>query len=310
MNITATNFTESAINTQSQPCPLCGGMRSTRFDQRIVQGKTITNRRCANCGLVFQSPRMTDEELDAFYSAEYRRLYQGSAEPNAKDLLVQSRRATSLRKIVQSQLTSVTRHLDIGSSAGLLLQEIRDAYACESVGIEPGEAYREYARKQGLQVFESLEAMRQEFGAERRFDLISMAHVLEHLPAPVDYLRSIREEWLQPDGCLLVEVPNLYAHDSFEIAHLVSYSAHTLRQVLESGGFEITTLEQHGRPRSELLPLYLTALGRPAAARQEVAPERFVWIKRRAGMLRRYVLTRTSPRKAWVPVKNSGRRKP
>lgn len=251
---------------------------------------------------------MTDDELDAFYTAEYRRLYQGSAEPSAKDLLVQSRRATSLGKILQSQVERVTSHLDIGSSAGLLLQKVRTVYDCKSVGVEPGEAYRNYARKQGLQVFNSLEEVRSAIEPEARFDLISLAHVLEHIPAPVDYLTNLRNEMLQEEGTILVEVPNLYAHDCFEIAHLVSYSAHTLQQTLIMAGFEITFMEQHGRPRSELLPLYLTALGRPTTAKQtNVEPERSVWIKRKLGMLRRDVFTRVSPRRAWLPVKISGR---
>lgn len=250
---------------------------------------------------------MTNEALQAFYKTEYRNIYQGSAGPNAKDLLVQSRRAASLRDVLRARSRGFKRHLDIGASAGLLLQEIRQAYGCESVGVEPGEAYRQYALSQGLQVYESLEAVRQALGAGAHFDLVSLAHVLEHLPEPVSYLSALKREWLEANGLLLIEVPNLYAHESFEIAHLVSYSAHTLRQTLGMAGFEIVSLERHGRPRSELLPLYLTAIARPAPAREQVRPERLVGLKRSIGMLRRKVLTRIAPRRAWLPVKTHDR---
>jgi len=79
-----------------------------------------------------------------------------------------------------------------------------------------------------LTVYPSLDDLGQADGG--RFDLVSMAHVLEHIPNPVEYLSDLRERYLTPDGWLLIEVPNLYAHDSFEIAHSIAFSSHTLRE--------------------------------------------------------------------------------
>jgi hypothetical protein len=127
-----------------------------------------------------------------------------------------------------------------------------------------------------------------------------MSHVLEHLPDPVTYLAHLRKVVLVPDGRLLLEVPNLYAHDSFEVAHLVSYSPHTLMQIVEKAGFEIVKLEKHGRPRSKLLPLYLTLLACPAASQTwSLRPERGVALKRRLGMLRRRIAEKLFPSRAW-----------
>jgi hypothetical protein len=132
-----------------------------------------------------------------------------------------------------------------------------------------------------------------------------MIHVLEHLPDPVATLRSLRQERLAPTGWLLVEVPNLYAHDCFEVAHLSSFSAHTLRQMLQKSGYSLVTLQQHGRPRSRVLPLYLTALARPVAEPEHagiVKPENEVVVKRRMGMLRRRFWERVAPGLAWLPL--------
>jgi 2-polyprenyl-3-methyl-5-hydroxy-6-metoxy-1,4-benzoquinol methylase len=267
----------------------------------------VINRICQACGLVFQSPRMNDAERAAFYSAEYRQLYQGGEGPDAKDLAVQSKRAESLLAFCQGRLPGIGHYLDIGCSAGLLLEAFQRAYGCQVVGVEPGEAYREFARQNGLEVVASLEELGPEGEAHQarqaRFDLVSLAHVLEHLPDPVRYLADLRESLLERDGWLLVEVPNLYAHDSFEVAHLVSFSAHTLQQTLGKAGFEIVALEAHGRPRSRLLPLYLTALARPAKATSpsQVQPESRVRLKRWWGMTRRWLLSRVFPRQAWLP---------
>jgi 2-polyprenyl-3-methyl-5-hydroxy-6-metoxy-1,4-benzoquinol methylase len=39
-----------------------------------------------------------------------------------------------------------------------------------------------------------------EASGSERFDLISLIHVLEHLPDPVSSLAQLRERWLTPDG--------------------------------------------------------------------------------------------------------------
>ena len=286
-------------------CPLCGSPQSHIFDQRKFREQNVINRICNNCGLVFQSPRMSEEELAEFYRSEYRQMYQGDEGPNPKDLAVQRGRANSLVHFARQQVPGCERHLDIGCSAGLLLQGMQTEFNCESAGIEPGRAYRSYARQQGLVVYESLEALAE--AHELPFDLISMAHVLEHIGDPVGYLTNLRQTYLVPEGRLLIEVPNLYAHDSFEVAHLVSYSPHSLKQVLSQAGFETISLKQHGQPRSEIIPLYLTVLASPSAneTTPQIDPEHNVERRRRLGLLHRQLMTRISPKKAWVQIQLS-----
>lgn len=282
-----------------QNCPLCGSDQSSLFDQRNFRDQIVINRLCSRCGLVFQSPRMSDEELAAFYEHEYRQLYQGSPEPGRRDLATQRQRAESLLLFAQGHLTGVTRHLDIGCSAGLLLEHFKSVYGCQPTGIEPGNEYRSYAQGRGLTVYPTLDALRATHPAQ--FDLISMAHVLEHLPNPVEYLADFRQNLLAPEGKLLVEVPNLYAHDSFEVAHLVSFSRLTLTQVLKKVGYEIIGYLEHGRPRSRIIPLYITLLAQPTQNSYHLVPERGVRQKRKWGMFHRRLVTRLLPRLAWLP---------
>ena len=283
-----------------QTCPLCGSGRSHFFDQREFRGHSVTNRICLKCGLVYQSPRMTGSEADVFYAGEYRLLYEGSSAPTARNLADQRGRAESLYAFARPSVATVAHHLDVGCSFGLLLQRFQEAYHCQAYGIEPGEDHRLHARKAGLTVYATLEEL--EKSEKIKYDFISLAHVLEHLPDPVGYLAHLHQSLLDPIGWLLIEVPNLYAHDTFEVAHLVSYSPHTLVQTLGKAGFEIVKIGQHGRPRSELLPLYITVLARPGSTATRfspLAPEKWVALKRRLGMLRRRVLERLFPRRAW-----------
>jgi 2-polyprenyl-3-methyl-5-hydroxy-6-metoxy-1,4-benzoquinol methylase len=289
-------------------CPLCGATGNHLFDQRVFRGFTVTNRICISCGFVFQSPRMKEIELQEFYAAEYRRLYQGSEGPVARDVAVQTRRARALLAFIQPFLAGAeainedSLCLDIGCSTGKLMEGFAQTFGCRVVGIELGEAYRLDAQRRGLDVYESLEGLMQ--SGQVPCNLISLIHVLEHLSDPVQYLKHLRQELIKPGGWLLLEVPNLYAHNCFEVAHLSSFSAHTLTQTLKQAGFDILVLQKHGAPNSRLLPLYITLLARPASVSlpQVVSPEHNIQLKRRIGMLRRRVLTRLFPSQAWLPI--------
>ena len=143
-------------------------------------------------------------------------------------------------------------------------------------------------------------------------DLISAVrklttHVQKYLLIGQRWDLEVRQLMEFTDGWLLIETPNLYGHDCFEVAHLVSFSPHTLKQVLQQAGFQIQIQITHGRPRSELIPLYITALAKGIMntggwEKPNIEPENGVRRKRQMAMLRRRVVTRLSPRKAWLPV--------
>jgi len=299
--VSPTSFSEIVILMTEivQNCPLCGSMDSSPFDRREFRGSPVSNRICRGCGLVYQSPRMTEAESQAFYETEYRLLYQGQEGPNPKDLAVQAARAQVALDFVHKQVTSASSILDIGCSTGILLQQFQTHYQTQAFGVEPGKVYRQYAQSLGLEICSSLEEL--QLVHESRFNLVSMMHVLEHLPNPLEYLRNLREKYLEPNGWLLLEVPNLYAHDCFEVAHLISFSAHTLTQVVQKAGYRVTQLRAQGQPRSQLIPLYLTLLARPDInASFSFKPDHLVRTQRQVGFIRRWFVERLFPERAWI----------
>jgi predicted TPR repeat methyltransferase len=166
-----------------------------------------------------------------------------------------------LAGLAREALPHCQTHLDIGCSAGLLMQAIAQTYSCTTVGVEPGDSYRNYCIRQGLTVYPSLETLKDQQSS--KFDLITMSHVLEHMSDPVGYLIMLRSELLNPNGILLIEVPNLYGHNCFEIAHNYSFSPHALSETLRKAGFAIERIKQHCLPRKTPRLLYLTAIARP-----------------------------------------------
>jgi 2-polyprenyl-3-methyl-5-hydroxy-6-metoxy-1,4-benzoquinol methylase len=283
-------------------CPLCQCENHSLFEKTNFRGQTIFNRKCQICGFVFQSPRMDALELEAFYTREYRQVYQGEEGPSQKDLLIQKGRADALFSFVKNFIPKVSRHLDIGCSAGILLEVFRDHYGSQPVGVEPGDSYREHAKSKGITVYKDIDKLVMDDGEP--FDLISMAHVLEHIPDPVAYLVKLRQNMLTPGGYLLLEVPNLFVHDSFETAHMSSFSIHTLIQTLKKSGFSILESMKHGMPRSKILPLYLTVLAQPDSGVTEsiVVPEILVRVKRNFGFFYRRLIQKVFPKQAWIAL--------
>jgi SAM-dependent methyltransferase len=263
----------------------------------------VDYRLCSNCGTVYQSPRMSEQALAAYYASDYVTDHQRADSVTEKELRVQAGRARHLARFLDSEVPIVTRHLDIGSSTGKLMQVIQASYRCVTVGIEPAELYRTFAAGKGLHVRPDLPALA-ETGAER-FDLITIMHVLEHLADPVGYLVELRAKWLSPGGTLVVEVPNLFGHFSLERPHLVCLHAATLRRALSVAGYRPSRIVRHGAPRSRLIPLYLTAIAATASAHGDAhgpTSPRGVLLRRRVGMAWYRLATRMLPNLAWLPL--------
>ena len=83
---------------------------------------------------------------------------------------------------------------------------------------------------------------------DRRFDVVTMFHFLEHVPAPDTTLAHVRR-MLKPEGELIVQVPNCASLQAqifgrhwagYDVPrHLVNYSTETLMALLQRSEFEV-----------------------------------------------------------------------
>lgn len=268
-------------------CLMCrsGPERWSPFETISPLRQPIRYVRCQDCGLVFQNPRPSPSSLTEYYTADYRLQVQGQENPTAKDRWAQTQRAQHILRLARPFLERVQNHLDIGSSLGEMLAAFHGEFSSAGVGIEPGREYRRQSQARGQRVYEDLSALPP--GARRSFDLVTMAHVVEHLPDPLGYLRNLREEWMNPVGHLIVEVPNLLWHPSLEASHLTAYDERSLSSLLRAAGYRVMMIRAHGKPHSRILPLFISAV---AEARSEevaqavdIRPARGVRFRRTLG---------------------------
>ncbi len=285
-------------------CFLCGSGDNQEFARVDSFGFPLVYYQCNTCGLIFQSSEENQAIDPHFYAETYRRIYQSSIDPTAKDLWVQGHRAFSLISVLNTlKIASLEHILDIGASSGILLETMRSSFEANVIGVEPGDAYRAHAENRGIEMYASVEDL---IGNHPpKFDLVSMIHVLEHLADPIGMLKTIRTDLLKENGILMLEVPNFYTHDSYELAHLACYTPHTLQQALRQAGYHVFFFHRHGFPRSELLNLYLLVLAQPLPAEipiPDVDPDQGVRFKRQMGLLYRRAVQKLFPHRAWLPI--------
>lgn len=196
--------------------------------------------------MLFQSSTLTQSAWKIFYEKFYRLLYNGSEEPTQKVLEKQTERAELYLKFFEQHNIRFNSHLDIGASAGILMQKVRNTYQLQyQYGVEPGSAYSQNANIPGSFMFPSLEQVVQ---SEKTFDLITACHVLEHIPDPNLFLQQVNK-LLSEKGVLFLEVPNAEGNIfSMEFAHPLVFSPLSISSLLAAQGFEITSITEHGLP--------------------------------------------------------------
>ncbi len=173
-------------------CTLCNAR-----DLEEIDGESAIWR-CSACGYVFDNPRPTLAEIVIYYSTP--RKYDGwLAKEGEREALWRRR----VRKVEKCKKAGAL--LDIGAGIGQFLHLAREGFT-ELHGTEVSESAVAIARERyGLEL--SRTAIEDaEFGG-RRFDNITLFHVLEHVHNPgavVDKCFSLLTE----GGMLFIAVPN------------------------------------------------------------------------------------------------------
>ncbi len=223
-------------------CPLCGSRNiaeaikatlktqpTTSFSV-IPTNDFVTYWRC-ECGVYFQNPRKTDDEIAEYYSSgEYRKTIGIQGDNDAGE----QRRADSLIEFLRQQNLTRFSHLDIGCSRGYFLEATRDRLgACPIAGTELLQDYT----LPGIPLLET---------PVGRYGLVSAIHVLEHCAHPREELQSWAEH-VETDGYLLIEVPG--ERGPWGLPHLFYFTPDVMKKMILDLGFTIVAAELYPHTR-------------------------------------------------------------
>ncbi|WP_299098170.1 class I SAM-dependent methyltransferase [uncultured Winogradskyella sp.] len=157
-------------------------------------------------------PEPKGEKLSEYYKSEDY-ISHTDTKRNLLEFVYHKVREISLKrklKLINSFQSETKQLLDIGCGTGDFLQTaLKDSWSI--AGIEPNESARQIANsKTNNAVFETEELSKLK---PNSFDVITLWHVLEHLP-DLEMHTALFKSLLKPNGTLVIAVPNYKSYDA------------------------------------------------------------------------------------------------
>jgi len=182
---------------------------------------------CNACGMVQQDPIPSDDEVNEYYSNEYRQDYKKTYIPKIKHVFRAGNLALERINFLKNRGVYNGKLLDVGAGGGEFTY-LSGKLGFMSQGIEPNIGYSNYAREEyGIKIETG-----QLSNVVGKINVITMFHALEHIPNPIKTFELLFG-LLRDDGYLLIEVPNIETNDAsphniYFRAHIHYFSASTL----------------------------------------------------------------------------------
>ena len=201
-------------------CPFCGGADAVAVTGPICDGpshhfkepyRSVATRmsRCTNSDVVYQRERLTAQHLGRLYDEGSYLCYKSFAERGA---IVRSLAQLSARMLIKEverhRLTDNRRLVDFGCGNGSWLELFRACNVSWDLhGTEIGAGNVEHIKRLGFQGYCCDENTIGRFIQPGSVGMIYMHHVIEHVPNPLETLRTLTG-LLSPGGVIFGQTPD------------------------------------------------------------------------------------------------------
>ena len=265
---------ESGDRTEQERCTLCASLdfieKFTTTDRLYgTTTKEFAIRQCVKCGLMRLSPQPRPDEFADYYP----RNYWFDPQRDQASRLEEMYRRLVLRdhvRFVEDALGHAGISgplLDVGCGGGLLIGMLR-GLGVHAMGLDLSPEAAALARQRHSVDVVAGDLPTSPF-ASRSFAAVTMFHVLEHVRAPLVYLREAGR-LLKPGGRLIVQVPNAACWQFALLGkawngvdaprHLHLFRDRDVERMIESNGFVV------GRRK------YFSLRDNPAGLATSIAP--------------------------------------
>lgn len=263
-------------------CEICGGKKflnlGTQWDKNLSIKKYFKIQKCKNCGIVFLNPQPSFVELKEHYpkneyyslrgidkglKSKIRMFFYNLYYKENKNYFFKALFSPLKFYFRRTKIIKNGKLLDIGSGSGQFLYEMK-RLGMKIYGVEPGE----FDKKEKLNIINS-----DLIGAKypsNFFDVITMNHVLEHIPNPKETLMEVYRI-LKVGGEFIIAVPNtrslayyMFSKNWYQLdvpRHLFNYSDILLKEILKKIGFKNIRITYNSTPSQFVVSLsYLLGL--------------------------------------------------
>jgi 2-polyprenyl-3-methyl-5-hydroxy-6-metoxy-1,4-benzoquinol methylase len=263
-------------------CPCCSSRDATLVQDQIKGGVKTKVLQCAPCDLHFLETWDDVEHVKSLYEGE-NYIFTHNAESGGHLKLKYDEyqvRYERLRPFLGKQKSL----LEIGCGDGKFLNMIKNEVRCAE-GLELSPPQVEKLRKEGFTCYDK---MIHEMAPPKKYDIICMFALLEHVPLVRNFLQVLKT-YLKDDGDIFIEVPNRnnalvsgvditeFRNFYYRPIHLYYFNPNSLGKLLKQEGYtyQLETTQQasitnhfhwmynrKGQPNAN----YMTSVVPPASA--------------------------------------------
>jgi SAM-dependent methyltransferase len=191
------------------PCPVChhtGLQHQLTCTDHLVSGRRFAIQSCVHCGLWRTHPAPAADELAQYYPIDHYISHQSHSGSFFETVYFAARKWMLTKKLTMiSRYQKTGRLLDYGCGAGAFVRAAAHS-GWDAVGYEPAPQARANAAPDTT-IFSDIRE------AKTTYHVITLWHVLEHLPDPRAALTHIAS-MLEPGGLLVTAVPNRLSWDA------------------------------------------------------------------------------------------------
>lgn len=174
-----------------------------------VSGETFGLYRDEKMDMLITFPKPNEKDLHKYYESE-KYISHTDGRNSLFEMLYQFIKKFALKRkieLINELHPNKGQLLDIGAGTGDFLTYAKRS-GWDTTGIEPSEKARTIAGKKGITFIDSSNSIE-----EHSFDVITMWHVLEHVPNLEIQIKELKR-LLKPNGTIIIAVPNFRSFDA------------------------------------------------------------------------------------------------
>ncbi len=237
-------------------CTCCGSNNYFSIYDKDRYGYDVRSNLCMSCGVVFISPRMSEESYMEFYNKSYRQLVSCFNKRKIDKITIQNEQevyANSVYEFIKPHIVNKfdkINLLDVGGSTGIVSKALKDEFTnnydgidVDATVIDPSMDELAIAKENGLNIkngfIENLE------GIDEKYNLIILCQTIDHL---FDIRKSLTIIYhaLTNDGIFFIDIVdfkymliNRGIEKSIKLDHPHNFSYQSTFNILQDVGFSI-----------------------------------------------------------------------
>lgn len=182
---------------ENKKCPLCKGKKLSKIKKGVRDNENLNVLECEDCSVQFLNN--FDHIDDKFYSdSKMISTDPGiNLENHLKENRIDNKRRIDFLKLKVKNKTL----LDVGCGNGGFLNGIKK-YCKDCSGVEKDlNYYNKFKRDKSIKVYQDIGEVK------KKYDFITLFHVIEHLKDPVGMLKEL-SKLLRDNGRIIIETPS------------------------------------------------------------------------------------------------------